>query len=71
MNPSEHVKIKKQVNVLLQKIYIYIYERERERERERESLSLCVIPALLTPKKDGSWRICVDSQVINRISIKY
>ena len=67
MNPSEHVKIKRQVNELLQKIYIGM----RERERERESLSLCVIPALLTPKKDGSWRICVDSQVINRISIKY
>jgi len=36
MNPSEHVKIKRQVNVLLQKIYIYIYMRERVRERERE-----------------------------------
>jgi hypothetical protein len=38
MNPSKHVKIKRQVNELLQKIYIGMREREREREREFESL---------------------------------
>jgi hypothetical protein len=59
LTPRENEEVKNQFQDLLDKGLV------------KESLSPCAVPIVLSPKKDGGWRMCRDSQDINKITIRY
>ncbi|XP_062164968.1 uncharacterized protein LOC133871554 [Alnus glutinosa] len=58
-NPEETKELQRQVEDLLSKGYV------------RESMSPYAVSVLLVPKKDGTWRMCVDCKAVNNITVKY
>jgi hypothetical protein len=59
LTPQENEEVKRHIQDLMDKGLV------------RESLSPCVVPTVLSPKKDRGWRMCTNSREINTITIKY
>ena len=59
LNPTQSTELQRQVEDLLCRGLI------------RESHSPGAVPALLAPKKDGTWQLCIDCRAINRIMVRY
>ena len=59
LTSNKNEELNRQVQELLQKGLI------------RKILSPCVVPIVLAAKKNGEWRMCIDSRAINKITMKY
>lgn len=59
MRPVEYDELQRQVENLM------------SHDLVRESVNHYIVLALMLPKKNGSWCICINSKSINKITIKY
>jgi hypothetical protein len=59
LTPGEKEEVKNQVQELLDKGLV------------RKILSPCAVPTMLSPKKDGGWRMCTYCRAINHITTRY
>jgi hypothetical protein len=59
LTPRENEEVKNQFQELFNKVLV------------TEIISPCAVPTMLSPKKDGGWRMCIDSRDINKITIRY
>jgi hypothetical protein len=59
LTPQENAEVKRQVQELLDKGLV------------KESLGPCVVPTVLSLKKDRGWRMSTESRAINKITIRY
>jgi hypothetical protein len=58
MSTEEHEELQRQISKAMKELIW-------------ESLSKCDVPALLTPYKDGTWRMCMDNRAIKQITVHY
>ncbi|RDX96085.1 hypothetical protein CR513_21289, partial [Mucuna pruriens] len=58
-NPDKAKEIQKLVAKLIEKGWV------------RESMSLCAMPVILVPKRDGTWKMCTNYRPINNITVRY
>ena len=59
LTPSENEELNIQVQELLKNGLI------------KEIFGPYVVPIVIEPKKNGEWRMCIDSRAINKIKVKY
>jgi predicted site-specific integrase-resolvase len=59
MIPTQHEELNRQVTKLIKKGVV------------RERMIPCDVLTLLAPKKDNTWRMCINNRKINKITIKY